>query len=188
MSICEDTIELDVLVEKLETLRDNIGLFFIRGYLDTPSVIQQLALIRRIKEDFEEIQTTLVEQLTTTLICKTIEAYNKTELSTELDQLAADYLQSFEDFETAIDAVAGDDFSEIEAGVDNVLNQYDPVIEEKKTLIKEKAFELLSVLEYLGIPRQDLESALEEVEYEDDPKAFVLAIFDNLLDKADTTI
>ena len=187
MSICEDTIELDVLLEKIEALRDNIGLFFIRGYLDTPSVIQQLALIRRVKEGFEELQGTLVEQLTTTLICKTIEAYNKTQLSTELDQLAADYLQSFEEFETAIDAVAGDEFSEIEAGVDNVLNQYDAIIEERRQLIKDKAFELLSVLEYLGIPREDLELALEEVEYEDDPKAYVLAVFDNLLDKADTS-
>ena len=185
MSICDNTMELEPLLDKIVELRDNIGLFFIRGYLDAPSVIQQLALIRRVKEGFEELQTTLVEQLTTTLICRTLEAYNKTGLSTELDQLAADYVEAFEDFETAIDGVGGDEFAEIEAGVDNVLNQYDPLIEEKKTLIKEKAFEILSVLEYLGIPRQDLESAVEEVEYEDDPKAFVLALFDNLLDKAD---
>src|SRR5574343_125365 len=186
MSICDQGIDFDEFKNRLVKLNENIGRFLVGGALNLQSTIEQLALIKRIKTDFEDFQTVLVEQLTITLICKTLEAYNETDLANEVQAQAEQFFQLFEDFESQIDAIPDStDFNQLEAAVDGVLNQYEPLIEEKRQMIRDKAREMLSLLFYIGVPESDIDAALEEVEFEDDPRQYVIDLFNNLVDKAD---
>lgn len=189
MSFCDQSIDFDEFFKRIDDIATNIARFGSGAVLNLQTTIEQLALVKRIRTQFEDLQAVIVDQLTITLICKTIEAYQKTEIAEEIGEEAAAFLQIFEDFESQIDAIPdSDDFAVLESQVDSVLNEYEPLIEEKRKMIRDKARELLSVLELIGVPANDIDTALEEVEYEDDPKQYVIDLFNALIDKADARL
>lgn len=189
---CEE-VDTDALITITYDLVDLSKKLFIDGGINNKySTIEQLANARSLVRKSKEVVAEYKEITTKALICKIVSTYDLEPYIDQAEKELKDYLGVFDELDLALEndfsldeIIESDNPNEtINAKVSAIFkafeNKFKSELEELKKVIREAFY----ILEYLGSTREEIDLALEEIEYQDNLKSYLTDLFINLAEKA----
>ena len=188
-----DAVDTDSLITITYDLIDVSKKLFIDGGINNKySTIEQLANARNLVRKSKEVVAEYKEMTTKALICKIVSTYDLEPYIDQAEKELKDYLGVFDELDSALEndfsldeIIESDNPNEaINAKVSTIFSVFETKFKNELDQLKKVIREAFYILEYLGSTREEIDLALEEIEYQDNLKSYLTDLFINLAEKA----
>lgn len=185
MSRCgNEELDTDLIFEQLDKLYQTTKSLFWGSFgNDANEVIEQLALARRMVQELDEFKEVLVNMSTSSIYCLIIQEFDFEEQVQELEDKADEFLLLIETFDDAVSNLQFDNFADLESQVDVLFDSFDDRKNELTDIIKTKSKVIFEPLIYMGASSEQIDNALEDVEFSLDIKEYISSVYNNVLDQ-----
>lgn len=189
---CE-SVDTDSLITSTYDLIDVAKKLFINGAINNQySTIEQISNARTLIRSSKALVLKFKEVSTKSLICKIISTYDLEPALVKAEEELKQYLGIYEELDTALEAdisldaiIESDNPNEaINQKVNEIFSIFTAKFQKELEDVKQVIKQAFYLLEYIGSTREEIDAAIEEVEYQDNIQSYLTNLFINLADKA----